>query len=156
MNMNCRKVTVMLVAIMLFAFIAGNLAYAAETGKKKFTIIARYGVKSKYERDYDFLAQPIIKTLEGETATVKVEDEVKKTFGFKVEVTPTIGENPELVIIKMKAWELRDVLEDGKIVKKYVLLSEREIKVMKDATSITDVRVPPDKDVRVTIQPNYN
>lgn len=146
----------MLVAIMLFAFIAANMAYAADNGKKKFTITARYGVKSMYERDYDFLASPVIKVLEGETATVKVEDEVKKTYGFKVEVTPTIGENPELVIVKMKAWELRDVEEDGKIVKKYVLLSDREIKVMKDATSITDVRVPPDRDVRVTIQPNYN
>ncbi len=156
MQMNYRKITVTLVAIMLFAFIAGIPAFAADSSKKKFTIIARYGVKSMYERDYDFLAQPTIKVLEGETATAKVEDEEKKTYGFKVEVTPTIGENPELVIIKMKAWELRDVMEDSKIVKKYVLLSEREIKVMKDATSITDVRVPPDKDVRVTIQPNYN
>lgn len=156
MKMNYRKVTVALTVLLLFVFISVNLASAADNGKKKFTVLARYGVKSMYEREYDFLASPVIKVLEGETATAVVEDEEKKTFGFKVEVTPTIGENPELVIVKMKAWELRDVEEEGKIVKKYVQIADREIKVMRDGTSITDVRVPPDRDIRVTVQPSYN
>ena len=155
MTKTTRNLVAMLTLILIFASIITCNAFAAKKGKKKFTIIARYGVKSKYERDYDFLAQPIIKTMEGETACVKVEDEKKKSFGFKIEVTPTIGKNPELVIIKMKAWELRDVEEDSKIVKKFVQIADREIRMMRGGTSITDVRIRPDRDVRVTIQPTY-
>jgi len=140
------------IALILAIFFAG---FALAEKKKKITIKIQYGEKAKTERNYNILAKPEVVILEGETATVKVENK-KGEFGFKAELTPTIGKNPELIIVKMKAWELRNVEEGDKIVKKYVELADRVIRVKRGFPSVNEVLdAGPNRNVLIMVTPNY-
>lgn len=148
------SLTMMIVfsAVLIISTLAPALA--EEEGSRAISIKVKYGTKDRTARVYDIIAEPVVKTLEGETALAAFEEE-DESYGFKLELTSTVGDNPSLIKIDMKAWELRVVEEDGKSEKKYVILTEQKLNIIKGGTSVTDIAVGNDRNVQILITPNY-
>lgn len=130
--------------------------FAKESSKdskaKSIEILIKYGEKDRTSREYEILASPTVLTKEGTLATIQVGDE-KSTFGFKVEMTPTIGDNPELVILAIKAWETREVRDEGKFVKKWVELMDTTLRIKSGSESLTEIQDGAERDVLIAIIP---
>lgn len=144
----------LLLAIFILS-INGSL-YAQDTQKKVIDLKIIYQTKEPTSRIYDTLAQPEVKTAEGTVANVTVGD-INSEYAFKVDVTPTLDPQvPGLIILKIKAWELRDVYRDGKYVKDFVSIVDWTSRVVKGGASVTEQRVTVDRDVRITIYADYD
>jgi len=139
---------------LIIIFIMSLPALADEKKGEIITLKIKYGEKDRSSRQYDILAEPEVKTPQGKKATVELAaDPGKMRYGFKMELTPRISEkNPLLIIIDIHAWEIRDTEDKAR---KYMELTKQTIKVMKGATSVTEIQQPGDRNVLITVTPNY-
>jgi hypothetical protein len=146
-----RNITAWTIITLLFAIAFLPACAQAQSGKQ-IDLDITYGAKQPSERVYDVLANPKMKVKDGQTGRMKVEKPDEK-FGFEIEITPTIGkDNPNLIILKIKAWELRDVSKsDGKAQKEYVEIIDQTSRVRNGATVICGLKAAIDRDVQVTI-----
>lgn len=147
---------ILCVIMCLFILGAGFAAWADDKDSgTPVQLRIKYGIKLHTSRDYEILASHVLKTTEGKMASIEMKD-LEDGRGFKMEVTTTIGkENPELMILKIKAWELREVTKDGKTDKEFVLVIDQESRVARGATMVTQEKAGIDRDVVFTITPYY-
>lgn len=142
-------------AVILFAFclcITTGLS-AGEKNKRTIELTVKYGQKGVTERDYEFLSTMKLKTPEGKMVEVKKKD-LSNGRGYKIQITPTIGKNnPELIIMKIKAWELRTTKKDEKM--EYVEVLNQTSRVARNATMMATEKAGIDRDIAFTIRPTY-
>ncbi|MCD4785264.1 MAG: hypothetical protein K8T10_15715 [Candidatus Eremiobacteraeota bacterium] len=138
----------------ILVFFVSLPSFATEEKGKVITLKIKYGEKDRSSRDYDILASPEVKTPEGKKVTVELAANPERLrYGFKMELTPRISDkNPLIIIVDIRAWEIRDTKDKAR---KYMDLTKQTIKVMKGATSVTEIQQPGDRDVLITITPNY-
>lgn len=148
------RVVMVIVLFTLLVFLMSLPLYAGEKKGKIITMKIKYGEKDRSSRDYDILASPEVKTPGGKMVTIEIAANPKELrYGFKMELTPRISEkNPLLIIVDIRAWEIRDTQDKAR---KYMELTKQTIKVMKGATSVTEIQQPGDRDVLITVTPNY-
>jgi hypothetical protein len=151
-----KKLFVILAVIGIFLTACANFipVFAAEQKKTAISLKIEYGKKDRSARDYDIIASPAIVTVGGAMATVKIGEE-NSLGSCKIEITPSTSEKPDLVIMMVKAWELREVRDtDGKYVKKFVaIMDEQAMKVKSGSKTITEISVGADRDLLITITP---
>lgn len=144
-----------LTLLVAFVFLLAADAFCDDAPGRTIDMKITYGMKQRTEREFTILASPSIKTREGTKASISVEN-LEDKRGFKIEVTPSIGtDNPELMILVIKAWELREITKDGKQVTEYVPIMDQTSRVSRGATMFYSERAGIDRDIQVTITPYY-
>ncbi len=142
--------------VLLLSGLGGQVALAEEAGPRMIQLKVEYGMKSVTARQFDILARHSTKVREGEKAEIEKKG-LEDDRGFRMEITTTIGsENPELMILQIKAWELRIVTEDGQSVQKFVPVLDQTSRVARGATLVVSERAGIDRDIVFNITPYYS
>ena len=147
--------TVLMLALLIIGFTAPAMA-DGKPSPRTVQLKIQYGEKPITTRKFDILATHTLKTKEGKMAKVEMKD-LDDDRGFRMEITTNIGStNPELMILKIKAWEYRTVLVDGKNVRKFVKVLDQTSRVARGATLVATERAGVDRDIVFSITPYYN